>query len=372
LNIACRKCKGEQLSLTAYSGSLRRILTSLPILFLLSGPILAAPLGMATDHETDKSRYFEIETGIVVATLQESSGRINGDCAVSNDETRGFSSNANQMVSVLQFSKTTLGQSVNLTSIDISNAGVDMSLSPDGALLVTTGAGHVDQPLSIIDTVNLQEVATFAPFLDHTSAEFCDDGTLLVTTTFGNSFASPFDNAMYDARVSPDGEFQLGGNRLSSGAQPNNGSCAPGSKSGVLLDRQAGLTSFTLPGLNKVDFAVLHGGVAVAAVFNRSGDRLYVRTTLSVEAFDFDPINGAMKADWVQSVSYAAEYFGIDQIAIDPDNGDLYVDGDRMLLIMDPENGEQTGLLQAGDATGVCFAQRQPLIPQRLIVSTAP
>ena len=250
MNIACHKCKGEQLSLAAYPGSVRRVLTSLPILILLSGPILAAPLGMATDHETDKSHQFETETRNVLATLQESSGRINGDCAISNDETRGFSSNANHMVSVLQFSKTTLGQSVDLTSIDISNAGVDMSLSPDGALLVTTGAGNVDQPLSIIDTVSLQEVATITPFLDHTSAEFCDDGTLLVTTTYGNSFASPFDNAMYDARVSPD--------------------------------------------------------------------------------------------------------------------------GDRMLLIMDPENGEQTGLLQAGDATGVCFAQRQPYIPQRLVVSTAP
>ena len=89
---------------------------------------------------------------------------------------------------------------------------------------------------------------------------------------------------MYDARIGPDGDLQLGGNRLSSGAQPNNGSCAPGSRAGVLLDRAAGLTSFTLPGLKKADFAALHGATAVAAVFNRGGDRLYVRTTEAVEA----------------------------------------------------------------------------------------
>lgn len=372
MNTAYRKCEKEQVSLARYAGNLRRTLLLLSVLSLLSAPAFAAALGMANDNEADELRLFDAETGVVVASLQGSSGRINGDCAISSDETRGFSSNASHKLSVFQFSDTAFSPSANLTSIDISNAGVDMSLSPDGKLLVTTGAGNIDQPLSIIDTVKMKEVATYSPFLDHTSAEFCDDGTLLVTTTYGNSFALPFDNAMYDARVSPDGELQLVGNRLSSGAQPNNGSCAPGSRSGVLLDRESGLTSFTLPGLNKVDFAALDGGIAVAAVFNRMGDRLYVRTTVTVEAFDFNPITGMMKADWVRPVSNAAEYFGIDQIAIDPDSGKLYVDGGRKLLILEPENGQQTGLVQAGDATGVCFAQRQLLLPNRGIAFTSP
>lgn len=327
---------------------------------------------MVTDNETGELRLFDAGTGNVVATLQGSSGRISGDCAISTDETLGFSSNASHQVSVYRFSNTASGHSASQTSIDISNAGVDMSLSPDGGLLVATGAGNIDQPLSIIDTVSLKEVATDTPFLDHTSAEFCDDGTLLVTTTYGNSFASPFDNAMYDAHVTPDGMFQLGGNRLSSGAQPNNGNCAPGSKAGVLLDREAGLTSFTLPGLDKVDFAALNGGAAVAAVFNHPGDRLYVRTTNTVEAFNFDPTNGRMNADWVQPVSRAAKYFGIEQIAIDPQSGHLYVDDGRTLLVLNPENGEQTGLVHTGDATGVCFAHRQPFLLQRELVSIAP
>lgn len=44
------------------------------------------------------------------------------------------------------------------------------------------------------------------------------------------------------SRVSLQGDLQLAGNRLSSGAQPNNANCAPGSKAGVLLDRNGGLT----------------------------------------------------------------------------------------------------------------------------------
>jgi len=332
-------------------------------LSLVSGTVFAASLGMVTDNQSDELRLFDAATGVIVASLQGSVGQITGDCALSEDESMGFSSNAARQISVFQFTNSDSGKSIDFSSIEISNAGVDMSLSPDGNLLISTGAGNTYEPLSIIDIAGQVELATSAPFIDHTSAEFCDDGTLLLTTTYGNSLAAPFDNAMYDARVSPEGELLLGGNRLSSGAQPNNGNCAPGSKSGVLLDRESGLTSFTLPGLEKADFASLNGATAVAAVFNRSGDRLYVRTTEAVEAFDFNPFTGMMQADWVQPVSFSAEYFGIDQIAIDPDSGKLYVDGGKTLLILDPEDGRQMGSVLTGDATGVCFAQRQPHSP---------
>ena len=341
-------------------------------LSLGAGTCFAATLGMLTDNESDELRLFDADTGVVVASLQGNHGQINGDCALSRDESTGFTSNAGSNISVFQFLDAESGKTAEISSIAISNAGVDLSLSPDGRFLVSAGAGRVDEPLSVIDTVSKVEVTTSAPFLDHTSAEFCDDGTLLLTTTYGNTFAKPFDNAIYDAYLNADGELQLVGNRLSSGAQPNNSSCAPGSSAGVLLDREAGLTSFTLPGIRKADFAALQGGTAVAAVFNRSGDRLYVRTTYTVEAFDFNPINGMMKADWVQPVSFSAEYFGIDQIAIDPLSGNLYVDGGKMLLILDPQNGRQSGSVSAGDATAVCFAQQPPHTPIHAVAQNAP
>ena len=340
------------------------------LLFAEAG--FAAGLGLLTDNASKELRLFNAGSGGIVTSLPASDGVIGGDCVLSMDESTGFSSNAGRNISVFDFQGAAPGKAIEVTSVEISNAGVDMSLSPDGSLLVSTGAGHVYEPLSIVDTARKIEVAASELFLDHTSAEFCDDGTLLVTTNYGNTFARPFDNAMYDARVSPAGELQLNGNRLSSGAQPNNGSCAPGSKAGVLLDREAGLTSFTLPGLKKADFAALQGGPAVSAVFNRFGDRLFVRTTSTVEAFTFNPLNGLMKADWVRHLSFSAEYFGIDQIAVDPDSGKLFVDGGRKLLIIDPESGEQTGSVEAGDATGVCFAQRKPINPGHKLVSIAP
>jgi len=341
-------------------------------LFLAVNTVSAASLGMVTDNRSDELRLFDADTGTVLASLQGSAGRMSGDCALSRDETTGFSSNAGRQISVFQFTDSGAGKSVGFSSIDISNSGVDMSLSPDGQLLVSSGAGNLYEPLSIVDTSGRVEMSVSAPFLDHTSVEFCDDGTLLVTTTYGRSLAAPFDNAIYDARVDADGEVELAGHRLSSGAQPNNGSCAPGSRSGVLLDREAGLTSFTLPGLRKADYAALNGATAVAAVFNRGGDRLYVRTTETVEAFNFNPLNGMMEADWVRPVPFSSEYFGIDQIAIDPESGRLFVDGGQSLLILNPDTGDHTGSINTGDATGVCFAQRQPHSPIPDIAFLAP
>jgi len=361
------KCKSAE----RYAKSMPNVLATLLCLPLVTGTAYAASLGMVTDNRSDELHLFNVETGVTVASLKVAAGQLSGDCALSEDESTGFSSHANQRISVYQLSHPASDDNVDISSIEISNAGVDMSLSPDGRILVSTGAGIVYEPLSFIDTVNRVEVAVAAPFLDHTSAEFCDDGTLLLTTSYGHSLARPFDNAMYDARLSPGGELTLAGNRLSSGAQPNNGSCAPGSKAGVLLDREAGLTSFTLPGLKKADFASLHGATAVAAVFNLFGDRLYVRTTETVEAFDYNPLNGMMQRDWVQPVPHASEYFGIDQIAVDPDSGKLYVDGGQALLILDPETGQQTGSIQTGDATGVCFAQRRRHTPIRDVVFIA-
>jgi len=340
----------------------RGILTSIGVLLItpfIAASAFSASLGMVADNESDMFQLFNADTGVLIASLQGEQGRVSADCALSEDESMGFSSHANRHISVFQLAGSKPGQEAVYSSIEISNTGVDMSLSPDGRLLVSTGAGNAYEPLSIIDTASKTEIAALEPFLDHTSAEFCDDGTLLLTTTYGHSLAQPFDNAMYDATVSTDGKLQLSGHRLSSGAQPNNGSCAPGSRAGVLLDREAGITSFTLPGMARADFASLNSPIAVAAVFSQSGDRLYVRTTKTVEAFDFNPFTGEMTADWVKPVAYSSEYFGVDQIAVHPGNGRIYVDGGRELLILDPVSGQQTGLVQAGDATGVCFAQRQ-------------
>ena len=77
------------------------------------------------------------------------------------------------------------------------------------------------------------EISTTGPFADHTSVEFCVDGTLLVTTSHGDYYGAENGNALFDASVDGNGEISLLGARLSTGAQPNNSACAPGSRAGA-------------------------------------------------------------------------------------------------------------------------------------------
>ena len=107
---------------------------------MFTATALAASLGMVADNENDILRLFNADTGVVVASLQGSIDQISGDCALSEDESTGFSSNAGRYISVFQISDSAAGKAVDFSTIKISNAGVDMSLSPDGRLLVSTGA----------------------------------------------------------------------------------------------------------------------------------------------------------------------------------------------------------------------------------------
>ena len=79
----------------------------------------------AYDNESNELRLFDADSGTIVASLPSSFGQISGDCTLSKDESTGFSSNAGRNISVFNFSDAALGNGVDVTSIEISNAGVD-------------------------------------------------------------------------------------------------------------------------------------------------------------------------------------------------------------------------------------------------------
>lgn len=323
----------------------------------------SATLGMMADNSGKHIRVFDAQTDFITLDITAMPGNATGDCAVSSDERLGFTTNSAQLISFIDLQP---GQAIDLkqSSTPISNLGVDMTLSPDNRFLVSAGGGAIFQPLSVIDTQTRTEVATSTLFADHSSVEFCDDGTLLVTTMHGARYGTSYDNALYDATLDEQAQVIKAGNRLSSGAAPNNAACAPGSGAGVLLDRNGGLTSFTLPGLQAAQTIQLDSQAGISAVFNTRGNRLYVRTSHTIEAFDFDPHSGAMQRDWVRRVAESSSFFGMDQIAVNPQNGNLYVDGGSQLLILDPLSGDEFGAIPAGDATGICFARAEPEIIQ--------
>ena len=112
-----------------------------------------------------------------------------------------------------------------------------------------------------------------------------------------------------------------------------------------MLDRDGGLSSFTLPGLDMADYESLNSSTGVAAVFSPNGRRLFVRTRQSVEAFDFNPATGAMHPDWKQPLAATSTFYGVDQIAVHPKGDKLYVDGGSSMLILDPNTGSQVGAI---------------------------
>ena len=269
----------------------------------------------------------------------------------------GFSTSAGGEITVVELGGVEGDRHRVSKQVSISNLGLDMSLSPDDTFLVLAGGGEIQAPISVIDTRIQEEVAISIPFVDHTSVEFCDDGTLLVTTTYGKYYDSVLDNALYDAGISHRGHISLRGHRLSTGDQPVNSACAPGSYAGVMLDRSGGLQTFSLPGLKPADRSELATGSGHAATFNRDGSMLYVRTGSAIEAFHFNPFTGELAVAWIRQAPRSMAFYGIDQIAMNPGSGKLYVDGVHGVTILDPVTGMTQGSIPLGHTTGVCFAR---------------
>lgn len=342
---------------------------------VFTGGLYAAPLGLVSDNLSLTISVFNADQDVVTGSLGAQPGMALGDCAITSDEKRGFTSSNNNEITFLDLTGGSGFSTNRHKQVAISNLGVDIALSPDDSFLVMAGGGSLQQPLSVVDTFLEREIATAGPFVDHSSVEFCDNGNLLVTTTHGKVYGQGLDNALYDVSIDANGHIELKGNRLSSGAQPNNAICAPGSFAGVLLDREGGITSFTFPGLVKAEYRSLGNAAGVAAVFSRDGRSLFVRTRYSVQAFHFNPLTGAMSELWALEMPETSTFYGIEQIAIHPESNKLYVDGGGPLLILDTETGNTLGNIELGDATGICFAnnQRPPLDEIRgLASSTTP
>jgi hypothetical protein len=318
--------------------------------------VSAAPLGIVSDNNSSHVKLFNADQDVVTGMVDASPGMAMGDCALASDQKLGFTTSINSEINFLDLDGSPENPAGHRTTVPISNLGVDMALSPDGAFLVMAGGGSLRAPLSVVDTRREIEVATADPFVDHTSVDFCDNGTMLVTTSNGEYYGQGMDNALYDVEIDSHGQLKLKGNRLSSGAQPNNAVCAPGSLSGVLLDREGGLTSFTLPDLEAADYENPGSSAVVAAVFGRDGRELFVRTRYSVEAYQFNPVTGEMTPGWKRAMPESSTFYGIEQIAMHPEDNKLYVDGGKPMLILNPDTGQELGRIELGDTTGICFA----------------
>jgi thrombospondin type 3 repeat protein len=316
----------------------------------------AVVTGMVMDNDTGRAVLFDADTGLVtgsVALGPHHQGT--GDCLVLGDRGPAFATDFDARVWALDLTATPARLAPQPNPIRISNPGEDLALSPDGRyLVVCDGSGAA--PVSVIDIATQREVATFDLGSDCDSVDVCDDGSVLVSSTIQQVVRRLVLDA--DGSLADTGESHVFAGTLM------NVDCAPGSKSGVAVTYNPGtLHSFAIPGLAEVEnrpLGDLVGIVAQTVLFNPPGNTVYVRGGSGVAAFAYDKATGQVGAAplFTFTTDGITAYFGIDQMAIDPAGGKLYVssyyppaveihsalDGSLVGTITDPEISRPTGV----------------------------
>ena len=288
----------------------------LTICTVLTSPAMAQPFGLVADKAKKSVNVFDTDTNSIVASLPIGPGSV-GDTAITPDQTLGFATDHQSRVWVIDLMTSPPNLAMGTNPIPISNPGEDLSITPDGQFLLIVDALS-NKPLSVIDIANRTEIDTFSPG-PFVAVDVCDDGSSVLVSTF---------YAVRRLTIDTIGNLTDTGEELATDGALNV-YCAPGSNSGVIASSYGrNISSFTIPGLYLVDTRMLPG-YGNSAVFNPEGDRVFVRSISrgAVVTFNFDAAVGTLGAtanDSV-SVSYATNFFGMDQLGISADGDALYV-----------------------------------------------
>src|SRR5262245_59687019 len=314
---------------------------------------------------------FDADTNTVITTLVlPGASSATGDCSITADGTKGFVTDFASKVHVIDLTTNTLAAGPN--PIPIANFGEDTSISPDGLYGVTCD-GSATQLVSVVDIALQTQVSTFATGHDCNSVDVCSDGSVLVT-----SF-----NLGRVRRLTLDGAGNLAdtGEILTLGTTPNNVAYAPGAKTGIVVNGAADdIRSFTIPGLATVDTRRLSGHYGQGIVVSADGMRAYSRDLgfpegWILEGWTYNPTTGALGATpfFTRATGMTQPqidaFFGMDQLAIHPVTGELYVSQPSALNRFDQNTGAFVGTMPLGTSTptGVCL---QPAPPARSDLET--
>lgn len=329
--------------------------------------LTGSSFGMVADNATGSATVFNANNKKILGTVPVMSTptMATGDCSITVQGTKGFFTRFDSTVVVVDLTTTppTLAGAPN--PIPISNFGEDTALSPDGKFLVVCD-GSAPAPVSVIDVATQTEhmpATLFPP--DCNSVDVCSDNSVLIT--------SFFDATVRRLMLSESGDLTdtnevLHLPEVPGGSEfPNNVSCSPMAKTGIVMGNFGSAISFTIPGLTQVDRRNL-GSYVVSGAINHKGNRAYFRTTNGismVKSFDFDQSTGIFGAAplFQVSVAPALTFFGMDQLAIHPLNGSIYVSEPGGVRILNAMTGTTIGSITSpslSQATGVCFGAGPP------------
>lgn len=297
----------------------------------------AQVLGLVADNNTKSAVVFDATSQQVLASIPLS-GSTMGDCIIEPTRMLGFVTDFQSRIWVIDLAASPPALAAGTNPIRIANPGEDLALSPDGRfLLVCDGINTF--PVSVIDIDQRREVQALHLGVDSCSIDVGPDGTVLVT-----SF-----NARIIRRLSLDLQTGVLSGPTGSMAfnQPNNVHIAPTGAWAAALGRTTRqLLTFSTTDLTAMSSRTLPG-TGISAAFSSAGDRLWVRSTAPgvVDLYIADPMTGELgQVPYLTfPVANTPAAFGIDQMALHPDETRLYVTEPGMLSIYDAMTGVRVG-----------------------------
>jgi hypothetical protein len=309
----------------------------------------AATIGMVASDGVDAVTVFDADADVATGSVPVgTTGSLTGDCSITPDQGRGFVTTFGHEVWTIDTTVPALAGPPN--PIPIANYGEDTALSPDGKFLLVCD-GSAEEPVSVVDVATQVEIGTFPLGASCNSVDVCDDGSVLVTTYVPGAVR----------RLTIDGTGTLT-DTGESFALPNaiNVYCAPGSASGLVVVVGPKITSFTIPGLVAADAVVLPDA-AISGAMNRAGTRVFIRHLSAVDAFTFVPATGALGAAPLFSIPVAGTnaFFGMEQMALHPNDTKLYVSEGPVVNVYDSASGAFLTSItdpSMSETTGICFA----------------
>lgn len=287
--------------------------------------------GLVASLNTKAVTIFDTNTDVVLGSIAFGSFPL--DCAITPDGSLGFVTDFSRNVYVIDMATLSLATGTN--PITISTFGDDLAISPDGKYLLVSDGAPGNNPVSLIDIATRTEISTIALGNSIISVDVENNGSVLVSTNAGNVRRLTIDGA---------GNLTDTGEVLSSGRLwAMNVYFIPGGNHGIVVNLNPGtnghLVSFTVPGLTPVESRSLSGATGYCAVVNAAGDRVYVRSFNpgSIDMFSYNAATGELSVTPLATISVGngSNLFGIEQIALSPDQSKLYVPQTNSLDVYD-------------------------------------
>jgi len=335
-----------------------------------------ATIGMVVDGSVDalgasfspvQVHVFDADTREVLGSLTlPGLGGISGDCSISPDGSTGYVSQGDNTLQVVNLTgPPTFGNPIGVAT----TASFDTSLSADGKFLVVCDGAVGTPPVSVVETATGLQASSLQltdglSDISCNSVAVCDNNDVLVTSgqtgevrrlSLGGS------GGLTDTGdVLPTGFLGLEG--------PQDILCGTGGTTGVVVLRkenvspaQAEFFSFTTNPLTAVDSRTLTDRGVIfndpqdpapaiagrASAIDPAGDTVYVRSAIDinsclfpttgvslfevcglVEVYDYDSATAALSAVpllKIGPVVVETAAFGVDSIAVHPDDSKLFV-----------------------------------------------